>query len=719
MTYRLKTTGATKVLQFGFSVAFFAIALSHPPRLQAQDEPAVDRAIDEIVVTARKREENVQEVPITIDLIDGDYLNRQSVTTLDYLQFTLPGVSIEPFENAARISIRGVGSASSGLGAEDSAAVHQDGVYLGFPGQALGRMFDVERLEILKGPQGTLYGRNATAGVLNIISRRPGDEFSLDADITVGSFETVRSNVAADLPISDRGGMRIAATFGESEGYLENGFGGSNLNSEEFFGLRGLIDVEINDRLSMQFTAQLINDDSQAPNALAVPPESPDYLGYNVARIDDPVISEQRDTTLALQFDLDLGDVTYRSLTGYADHEAFNDFDCDPAGLPIEENLFFFGCRLFFDEDHEQFSQELQAIWTSPTGDTDAVFGFYYLTTDGGEQRIIDTVTFPELINSTDTADGTAYGIFGELNHLMRDNLRLNLGLRYNTEDREATTFGAGLFDFPGFIGDEDDYDNISGRLGLDYFVSDSALLYFGASRGFKAGGLLPVALTGDAGDGLDSFDEETLWAYELGYKRDLPGDTGVLNLSGYFYDYSDIQIETARFDETAIVFEVDNATSATIWGFDATYEGNLTEIFGVDLSVSYINSEFDDFLTLDGTGNTIDYTGNTLPRAPEWSFTGGLNLVNVDVANGVRLSARAEYSYRSRIYFAADNLVDQDSLSFLNANVQLDFADGRYFVRVTGRNLTDEEYVTFNNGAALAKHGRPRELFGTFGVNF
>ena len=718
MTYGLRTCRAAATLRPCLSFAVVAIALLQGSGAQAQEEPRADEAtgaIEEIIVTARKREENVQEVPITIDLVDGDYLDRQSITTLDYLQFMMPGVSIEPFENAARISIRGVGSASSGLGAEDSAAVHQDGVYLGFPGQALGRMFDVERLEVLKGPQGTLYGRNATAGVVNIISRRPGDEPGFQGDVSLGSFGMRRSNLAADLPVSENSGIRIAATLGRSDGHLENGFGGSNLNTEDFWGIRGLVDVDLSDRLSMQLTAQVARDDSQAPNALAVPQESPNYLGYNVARIDDPVISEQEDTTVALRFDLDLdNNVSLRSLTGYADHAALNDFDCDPAGLPLEENVFFFGCRIFFDEEHEQFSQELQAIWTSPDGDTDAVFGFYYLTTDGGERRVIDSVTFPRLIDSTDTADGSAYGIFGEVNRYLRDDLRLNFGLRYNAESREATTLGAGLFDFPGFIDDEADYDSISGRVGLDYFVNDDTLLYLSASRGFKAGGLLPVALTGDPGDGLDSFDEETLWAYELGLKRELPGDHGILNLSGYVYDYSDIQIEAARFTETEVIFDVNNATSASIWGFDATYAGNLTEVFGVDLSVSYINAEFGDFQTADGS----DFTGNRLPRAPEWSFTGGVNFFDFSIADGVRLSARAEYSYRSGIYFAADNNLDQDSVGFLNANVQLDFADGRYFVRISGRNLNDVEYFLFSNGSTLAKHGRPREVFGTFGLN-
>lgn len=672
-----------------------------------------------ILVTARKREENIQDVPITIDLVDGAYLDRQSVTTLDYLQFSLPGVSIETFENAARVSIRGVGSASSGLGAEDSAAVHQDGVYLGFPGQALGRLFDVDRLEVLKGPQGTLYGRNATAGVVNIISRKPGDEFAASGEITYGSFDTVRANAAADLPISDNGGVRISATYGRSDGFLENTLGGPNINSEDFWGIRAVFEYEVAERLDIGFTAQFINDDSQAPNALAVPPESPTFLGYNRAAIDDPVISQQNDVVLSLRLDYDLGDTTLRTITGYAYHDAFNDFDCDPDGLSLEENEFFFGCTILFDEDFEQFSQEIQAIWASPDGKMDAVVGLFYLNNEGGEQRIIDTVTFPQLINSTDTADGTAFGVFGEVNYYVLDDLRVNFGLRYNTESRDATTLGAGLFDFPGLVADEASFSDVSGRIGLDWFVQDGTLVYGSISRGFKAGGLLPVALQGDDGNSLDSFDPETLWAYEIGVKHEFPDNYGILNAAAYYYDYSDIQIEIGRFDEEVLLFDVDNAASATIWGFDVTYVAQLAEVFGVDLTLSYINSEFEDFISLDGAGVATDFSGNTLPRAPEWSFTGGLNLMNIEVSDGIVLSARAEYNYRSRIFFQADNLFDQDALHFINANAQLDFADGKYYVRITGRNLTNEEFITFNNGTTLAKHGRPREIFGSIGFKF
>ncbi|MEO0410535.1 MAG: TonB-dependent receptor [Pseudomonadota bacterium] len=708
----------TKTASAGLFLSVCSIALSMPYTAQAQDMS--DGTTEVISVTARKRAEDPQEVPISLDVIGGSYLEQTAVNTLDSLQFSLPGVSIEAFENAARVTIRGVGSATSGLGAEDSTSIHQDGVYLAFPGQALGRLFDVERMEILKGPQGTLYGRNATAGVINIVSRRPDDELGGMAEYSYGSFDTHRLIGAINLPVNDRGGVRISGTFGRSDGFLENGFGGDELNSEDYWGIRVAADYELLDTLEMKFTMQYVADDSQAPNALAPPPENPGFAGFNIAFIDDPVISEQEDLSIALQFDLDLGDVTLRSLTGYASHDAFNDFDCDPENQTPLSDPERDGCTLIFDENFEQFSQELQAMWSSTDGDTDAVLGLYYLNTDGGETRFIGFRSFDNIINSTDTAGGNAYGVFAEVNHYLNEKFRLNVGLRYNYETRDASTIGTGVFDFPDLVVGDDSYSSVSGRVGLDYFVADETMIYASVSRGFKAGGLLPVVLSTSDTNELDSFDPETLWAYEVGIKHTFPDDYGIFNAAFYYYDYSDIQVEAGVFDlEDGLFFDVDNATKATIWGIDATYAGNITDYFGVDLTVSYINSEFGTFETFDFDGNPQDFTNNRLPRAPRFSSTVGLNLLDVPIAGNVTLSGRFEYNYRSKIFFAADNFVSQESLNLLNAHVQVSYDDNRYFLRVAGRNLTDEGYVVFNNGGALAKHGRPQEFLVTLGANF
>ncbi len=722
---RLVLAGMASSLALGFAMGGPAFAQ------EASDAPAEvegERVFDSVTVTARKRAENPQDIPITLDVIGGDYLEQAGLSTLDNLQFSLPGVAIESFENAARVSIRGVGSATSGLGAEDSTSVHQDGVYIAFPGQALGRLFDVDRLEVLKGPQGTLYGRNATAGVVNIVSRRPGTTFGGEAEVTYGSFETFRFNGAVDLPVSEAGGVRLAGIWGQSDGFLENGFGGPNLNTEDYWGFRTAADFDLSEKLSMKFTFQYVEDDSQAPNALAPPPANAGFAGFNVAFIDDDVISEQQDTSIALQFDYDMGDITLRSLTGYAKHDAFSDFDCDPGNqTPLDAPAADRDrCVLIIDENFEQYSQEFQALWASPDGKTDAVAGLYYLNTEGGEDRFISILSFADffgsadIIDSLDTASGEAYGVFVEVNHFLSDQFRLNVGLRYNYETRAASTIGVGVFDFPELVSGDQEYDSVSGRVGLDYIPNEDTLIYTSISRGFKAGGLIPVVLITSTTLELDEFDPETLWSYEIGVKHELPGKFGILNAAAYYYDYKDIQIEAGVFNNVdGLFFDVDNATEATIWGIDATYTGYINDLVGIDLNVAYINAEFGDFPTFDFSGNPLDYTGNKLPRAPEFSWTGGLNLIDLPLSPSMTLGARLEYNYRDDIFYAADNVASQEALSLINANVQLNFADGAYFVRLSGRNLTDEDYTQFDNGDALSKHGRPREFLLTLGAKF
>jgi iron complex outermembrane recepter protein len=684
----------------------------------APDIAAVDSTDSgEIVVTARKRAESVQTVPITIGVVSGEYLKNSAINDLTGLQFAVPGLSISRFEAGARASIRGVGSTTSRLGIEDSVAVHVDGVYLGFPGQSFARMFDVERIEVLSGPQGTLYGRNATAGAINVISVEPGSNFGASGQIGYGTFSTIRGNAAVDVPIGDETGLRVAGSFATNNGYTTNVLATSTLDqdfsTERFWALRGTFVTQLGDSVRLTLSSQYIRDRSNEGIALQPNPLAPaTFLGWNNANYRYPVSADKKDWLSRARIDVDLSDSwKLVSITGYADYSHFVESDVG-AGGQLGGNA-----ALRYTEEDQQFTQELQIQYNSDR--LNVITGLYYIDSKGSEDRIVDLffINRPGNNDTTRTWNGKGYAAFGEANWRVVDGLRLNVGLRYNKDDKSASVFGRGPGDTAGLLEDSVSFDKLTGRLGLDYAITPDNMVYGSYSRGYKTGGVFPLALTGTRK--LTIVAPETLDAYEIGSKNKLGFANMTFNVSAFYYDYKDMQV-TSTVLEPALIVRVTNAAAATIKGIDMAFTIQPTKHLGLNLSGEILDAKFSRFPTFTAGGVPLDLTGKRVPRAPEASIVAAVDLLALPIVGDITLSGRVEYSYKSKIFFTQENtfLDSQDDVALLNANARLNISRA-LSIYVVGRNLTNTRYVTFTSGNTFAIQAQPRVIEGGIGFKF
>lgn len=692
------------------SMSAVAAALAFMPQVaNAQDAAAVEEAKgSEIIVTARKREEDIQSVPQTVQVLGGSDLEELGKVTFKDLQFEVPGFFMENYETRATITMRGVGAQVPGNGA--AVAAHVNGIYMPSTASSLGWIFDVGQVEVLKGPQGTLYGRNATGGAVNIITRRPGKEFDFGAKLEYGSENTVRAYAGLDAPLGEDWAVRVAGTLTRADGRIINVANNKRIDGNEFTGGRltltgkaGPIDVDL--------FAQYTNETGGVGELIALTPAGEPLYGWNKGFFDNPTspIGERDHFLAGLTLSGDLGGgYSWRSVTGYTDYnEPRSRLDVNPLPQPVQ-------VVISFPQYAEQFSQELQLAYEGDKANW--VIGGLYMDSKEGETRRVDVVPVVNgLLDSATDNTVKTFAVFGDLNYNLAEQLRANVGLRYNRDRVRNIFIGNGISDSQSFDLSSTQ-SQVTGRIGLDYTTAGGTMIYASASKGFQSG----YNTTGFAANGTPqpaTVKPETLYAYEVGVKSTLPGNNGYLNFAGYYYDYRDMQVRVGGIpllpngipDPAGRPFyTVLNAGKATIWGFEATLSNfRLSDNLRLDLSAGYLNTKFDEYLTLDDTtAQPVDYSGNTLPRAPKFQGTAALTVDKVEVGPG-EASLRVEYQYRSKAFDKADNRFILQSTGLVNVLVKYDIGD--WSLQASGRNLTNQRYFAFYDGRNFAPPGQFR----------
>lgn len=703
---RLTTIAAIVAGTAASAVSVTAMAQANPP---AASDPNVLETVT--ITSARKRNEWVQQVPLAIEVKSGEDLKAAGIARVQDIQSTVPGLVISTREGQGGLSIRGVGTGDIGLGTDQSVAIHIDGVYQAFGGAGLSRLFDVERVEVLKGPQGTLYGRNATAGVINVISKAPRDTFGAEGELSYGSFNTVTAQGMLNVPLGGDFAARLAFIGASSDGRITNSLDGSKSGSyDDFWGLRARLRGPLG-AVRSDFTVQYIEDKSTSGLAYMRDPlaSTPNGSFTSAPYLRNPK-QTRKDLNANLTLAIDVADVTLTSITGYGTHRGGYDIvlGAGGGGGAIEAGL---------NEPYNQVSQEFQASFL--TENSDWVLGLYYIDSDGRDQRrgkFFDAVVPGLILFQQDTqgsfAGGKAAALFGDVNYRLSPKLKMNAGLRYNWEKKSATIWGAatdpatGGFDipFPGSSGSES-YTNVSGRLGLDYFVTKSTLLYGSISKGFKSGGAVPLGI--DPANALGFYKPETLIAYEVGQKTNFGANAGFLNLAAFHYDYTD-KVELFQTNlADPFTFFPRNVQKAKLTGLDASLEYRVARQWRVDANAAWLSAEYKKFFFNEG-GGSIDLSGNRLSRAPKLSYALGLSMDNVQLADFGTLQARLEYTHRDKIFFTAFNTAAESALSMVNFSARLETPGKRWSAYLAGRNLTNERYRDFSDGAlAIPGSGR------------
>ena len=724
-----------------------------PATARAQEAPAAQppstgsQDSTEIVVTAQRREQALSDVSLSVTAVGGQELATTNTTNIEALQNLVPSMSFGNDFNFAKLFIRGVGLSSSLPGVDPSVAFHVDGVVVSLPQAQLGSMFDLERVEVLRGPQGTLYGRNATGGAVNLITARPTADLEGYARLTVGGPDlNLVGEAAISGPLTDHIRARLAFQAIRRDGYGINELTGNDIDNANQFSTRAHLEFLPTERLSILLTGEYHSEDDRSlaikfrevsfPGVLTDGNPANDGLSAlgqrtnadgsaasfssnprNLRTNFDP-INDREQWALTAQVRFEASDaIILRSITSYRDFEAifFHDFDMSSyLGFPLAQTGPTRSSANHWQPVFQhQFSQELQA--NVETGRFHGVFGLFYLDeTVRVENHIgfdVLTNTDPFRVQFDGRLDIEAWAAFANVTFDISDQLSLKAGGRYSWERRHlANNTGLGSAALNQLVLDplqwdvSKSWDDFSPSLGLEYRPTGDWLIYGNWSRGFKSG-------TAEIGSTrrmsttqpLPFVDPEEIEAFEVGVKyqsRDLN-----VNLATFFHRLKNGQFSLTRPIPVPPFFTstLTNAAESEAYGAELELAWRVTPAFTINAAIAYLHSEFTNFFSKDpldpalfGPGGASvpdsDLSGNATRMSPRWS----LNLFptyEIGLANGGTLTLGSNLAYRSRQYHTEFNDIrlSQDGYVMLDANILYRAPDRHFSVNLWAKNITDE----------------------------
>lgn len=707
-----------------------------------RNQGGTDAAFGDIIVTASKRSDSLQRVPLAVSAIGGDALARSPITNLSDIQTSIPNINISARNSSGVVNIRGIGFDIVTAGAESSVAVHSDGVYLSRPTSALASLFDLERIEVARGPQGTLYGRNATGGAVNLISRRPSNNFGGYVNLTAGNYGAVAVEGAITGPIVDGVlSARIAAKVDEHDGYGTNYFNGRGIDDLKSRALRGsllftpaqgvsfLLIGDYYRRDDSSFPAHFGGCDSIVCNANAA--VSRGYtVPANIRDVNNDVqpINDVKTFGFSLTSTFDLNFATLTGITAYRKGATFFKYDWDASTLP--------GPFLTREENYKTFSQELQL--GNRSGRLDWLLGLYYFHERNNARANGQFASFLAPAFTTYFQGGIlttdAYAAFGEGTYHLNDKFAVTVGARYSKEDKridDEFTYTRG----PAFIiarqavptsaiscvvcrglPNTASFDSFTPKFGAQYTPDSQRMIYVTVQKGFKSGGFAAGATT-------PSFDPETIWSYEAGLKATWLDRRLVTNISVYHYDYSSLQVGQVVGTATLI----NNAAKAKVDGIEGEAKLKLGSHVEVDAHGAYNHARFAAFSSANANVNISlirDLSGNLLSNAPK--LTGALGIQYHTPALGGEVTLRGDVFGSSRVYFSPFNTLLNNQAPYALENLTARYEKDKWFVSVFVNNLSDRtvrsgSYVqsTLLGGFINMQLLPPRTLGGKVGFSF
>lgn len=636
-------------------------------------------ALDEIVVTAERREQDIQSAPLSVTALSAERLADSQVTTISDLNGLAPGLVVGGTATAGgnnALSIRGVSGQVLPIGAEEAVGVYLDGVYLPRSDTAFFTLADVERIEVLRGPQGTLYGRNTTAGAVNIITRDPSAAPSGSLDVSLGNFDTYSVRGYIGGPVSDGLALGFSAAASGHGGYFTNTVTGRDFGSsdEGTYRLRALYAAP-GGRFSANLSFDVTELDRQEhfKNAFS----AATYVGLGdpdevSILFEDQVSTEKLSSGASLTLEYELNPrLTLASITSVRDFES-------------DVTYYNTGTFATFESTAEPISQELRALYEGERL-TLTVGANYYA--DQHSYLILLPNNFGDDRNPYDTSEISAWAVFAQAEFALTPSLTLIAGGRFNEETRSIVI---DYSDRPGggIVTGEVSDEVFLPRLGVTWQPEDELFFYASASRGYQAPGF---AGTPGAGNPINAFDAEHLTAYELGMKSTWLDNRFRFNVSGFHYDYEDLQV---RQTVAVAQIRVTNAATAVVDGAEIEARAVLLPGLEVGVNLNWLDARYDEFIA-QLAPTIIDYSGQYLNQAPRLS--GGVDIsYETQLTSSIGLRLATDYSHRSEIFFDPSNNRDVRSrpVGILNATAALRVGQ-HVEVYGYGRNITDERYET------------------------
>ncbi len=636
---------------------------------------------DDIVVTARKVEENIQDVPISITAFTGETFEEAGLTEFADVASITPNLNIRPNgatgSTYATVTLRGQSAGFLTLNADQAVGIYIDGAPI-TRGTALSSLFDVDRVEILRGPQGTLYGKNTTGGAVSIVTRAPQlNDLGGYAQLTLGSFERRDTQVVVNIPlIEDQMAVRFGVSSAQREGFGEGLQSGRELADDNEITFRGSLLYEPSRTVSFRLNAEYHEAEEAGPinrslrnvfgGFLALRTANPDiYFGNDLGV--SPSNADSRDWNVNGTLSVDLGGATFESITSYRDQVAEINFQASPAtGIDLAQ-------------DSHIFAQELHLTGSAMNDRFDWLVGAFYSDESGIDQDFLPGFG----VFQKTGARNEGWSIFTQNSYAFTDALRVTLGLRYTDEEREVTDLAAGAPIPVRAV----NFDGWSWLASVDYRFSPAVLTYASVSRGFRSGGI-------DQDNLATVVQPEFVTNYEVGVKADLWDDRLRVNLALYYSDYTDIQRTT--FDPNNFPSTIlRNAAVATLQGFEL--EVTATPVTGLTLSgtVGHTDGQYDEFLDA-GTDRSDEPIGG-----PQWQYSLA-GRYEFAVSGSARLGLQANYFWLDETPLTsaavaaalAQGEATLDSVGLLNAQVDLemDVFEGLN-IAFFGTNILDEDY--------------------------
>lgn len=750
-------------------------AFAAPAYAQDAAEDGASADDGEIVVTARRREESLIDVPIAITALSGDQLAAKGASDITALAEQVPNVTLESSRatnSTLSAFIRGVGQQDPVSGFEQGVGIYLDDVYLNRPQAAVLDIYDVERIEVLRGPQGTLYGRNTVGGAVKYVSRRIDDEAHVSARATYGSYDQMDGVISASVPVGEAKVLRFGGSLARltRDGFGKNLTTGLDNYDKNVLAGRGTIEVHGSD-IFARLSGDFVHDKSNPRNGHRMVPGmlSGTPVLSNVYDTQGGLNTPHQDVKswgASLFLEGSPNDwLTLRSITAYRKDDSTTpiDFDALPAVDVDVPGIY----------RNRQFSQELQALVS--VGKLNGLVGFYYLDASALTQFEVrlytSNVLLPQLTAFTNADIGTeTMAGFADFTYDFTDQLSLSLGGRYTWDQRDGYVLrqnyilgGASVFGTPGTplggpgtnMRGRRSYNKFTPKASLSFKPDRDTTFYASYSQGFKGGGFDPRGVGANAPAGVSqadflSFKPEKVDSYEIGAKANLFGGRLYIATAAFWMDYTDVQIpgSVACFSGGINTFcgVVSNAGKARMKGFEIETRAKLVDSDAGKLTISgslgYIDAKYLKYVTNVAATPTDVAKYRHVQNTPAWSGNVALDW-SMPLAGGT-LNIGGGMSFKSKTYQfeIANPYLDQPAYQLYDASIVYHGQDKRWSIGVFGKNLTDKRYRTSGytymaanattgelvtpltstlgkEGILTTFYGNPRQVFVTGTLNF
>lgn len=718
-----------------------AVLLFAPAHAQEEAQPessresAIERVLGTVTVTATKKAdvEDVQTVPVAMTAYNADTLDALNVTTLESLSYSAPNVSLDDVGTArgtANFAIRGLGVNSSIPSIDPAVGVFIDGVYLGVNNGVVVDMFDLDSVEVLRGPQGLLFGRNTTGGAIVVNTANPTDEFSFKARTSIdGPVDSGRGGANTNVQAIVSGPIienvlngKLGVSWNYDDGYFKNLYDGQNHGQLRSLTYRGALEFIPTDTLTFLGKLEYTDSRSDGPTGKNHAIFDRDNFDFS---INNPGFGEAETIQGSLRTDLDVGfgNGVITNIFGYRKYDSTSSGDIDASPLTL------FHSNAEFVQ--EQYSNELR--YAGSFEKFDLTTGLYYFeqSLDYTEIRNLPTTRPPTLpatipwgFYGGGKMDHTVWGAFANVDYSLTDNLILNLGARYSVEEKDADVvyirprfpcsvvqgtcspdgFNAliglitGGVQEPNGFSDANEWKNWTPKVGLQYFWGDNTQVYGHYTKGFRSGGYnfritdLPIFNDFVAQTGSLGFDEEEVDSYEIGFKTQTADGVFQLNGATFVTKVKDMQREVNTAGPAGVVQNIINTADATIFGVEFDGRVVLTESLLGSFNIGYMDASYDDVffdLNLDGVVDGRDRALD-LPRVPPVTLGVGL-IHDWNLGSGGAIVSRVSFQHRDKITYTDSNFGWIQSAKMVDANITWETPVEGLSASLYGKNLLDE----------------------------